>query len=230
MLADPASLGNLLASAGEALFDPDYWLKRGELAAVNGGRGAAWFIGSGADQWVLRHLRRGGKVAALSKDAYLWTGEARVRAFAEWRLLALLKQQGLPVPQPIAARYRRTGFIYRCDLITKRIPDAKPLSAALAAGAVPEPVWRAIGAAVSRLHRAGVDHADLNAHNILLTGQGGVSVIDFDRSRVRARGSWMQANLRRLRRSLEKVSRDLPRERFTAAAWEWLLSGYAPPV
>jgi 3-deoxy-D-manno-octulosonic acid kinase len=230
MLADPASLGNLLETAGEALFDPDYWLRRGELAAVNGGRGAAWFVGSGADQWVLRHFRRGGKVAALSKDAYVWTGEARVRAFAEWRLLALLTLRGLPVPQPIAARYRRTGFIYRCDLITKRIANAQPLSAALAAGSLPETVWRAIGAAVSSLHRAGVDHADLNAHNILLTGQGDVRVIDFDRGRLRAAGPWMQGNLGRLRRSLDKVSRDLPRERFTAAAWNWLLSGYAPPV
>jgi hypothetical protein len=36
----------------------------------------------------------------------------------------------------------------------------------------------------------------------------------------------MQANLARLRRSLDKVSRDLPRERFSAAEWQWLLSGY----
>ena len=45
--------------------------------------------------------------------------------------------------------------------------------------------WRAIGAAIARLHRGGVDHADLNAHNILLDGRGAVSVIDFDRGRVR---------------------------------------------
>jgi 3-deoxy-D-manno-octulosonic acid kinase len=226
MLADPASLGNLLESAGEALFDPDYWRSRGDLAAVNGGRGAAWFVGAGSDQWVLRHFRRGGFFAKASRDAYIWSGETRVRAFAEWRLLALLTMRGLPVPQPIAARYRRTGFIYRCDLITKRIADAQPLSAALAAGSIPRAVWYAIGATVSRLHRAGVDHADLNAHNILLASQGGVSVIDFDRGRLRAAGSWMQGNLARLRRSLDKVSRELPRERFSGAAWDWLLSGY----
>jgi 3-deoxy-D-manno-octulosonic acid kinase len=226
MLADPASLGNLLESAGEALFDPDYWLKRGELAAVNAGRGAAWFIGVGTNQWVLRHFRRGGYLAKVSRDAYIWSGETSVRAFAEWRLLALLKQRGLPVPQPIAARYRRTGLIYRCDLITKRIADAQPLSAALAEGCIREPVWRAIGAAIARLHGAGVDHADLNAHNILLGGPAGVSVIDFDRGRLRGGGAWMRRNLQRLRRSLDKVSRKLPRERFSAAEWQWLLSGY----
>jgi 3-deoxy-D-manno-octulosonic acid kinase len=225
MLADPNSLGNRLETVGEALFDPEYWLKRGELAAVNGGRGAAWFVGSRADQWVLRHFRRGGHVAKLWQDSYFWSGEPRVRAFAEWRLLALLSQRGLPVPQPIAARYQRTGLRYRCDLITRRIADAKPLSAALA-DPIPELTWRAVGAAIARLHRAGVDHADLNAHNILLCGQGGVAVIDFDRGRLRARGRWMHGNLMRLRRSLEKVSRDLPSGRFSAAAWNWLLSGY----
>ena len=50
------------------------------------------------------------------------------------------------------------------------------------------------GARSARRSRAciggGVDHADLNAHNILLDGRGAVSVIDFDRGRVRERGAW----------------------------------------
>jgi 3-deoxy-D-manno-octulosonic acid kinase len=224
MLADPESLGNRLESAGEAIFDPGYWQGRGELAAVSGGRGAAWFVGSGADQWVLRHFRRGGYAARLLQDGYLWCGEPRVRAFAEWRLLELLSRRGLPVPRPVAARYERSGLLYRCDLITRRIADARPLSSALAE-ALPEPVWRAVGAAIARLHRAGVDHADLNAHNILLR-EDGVCVIDFDRGRLRARGRWMRGNLQRLRRSLDKVSRDLPPGRFSDAAWGWLVSGY----
>src|SRR6202522_3378526 len=66
MLADPACLGNLLETAGEALFDPDYWRNRGELAAASGGRGAAWFIASGVHQWALRHFRRGGYIARVS--------------------------------------------------------------------------------------------------------------------------------------------------------------------
>ncbi len=100
-------------------------------------------------------------------------GRARIEcgAFAEWRLLALLTERGLPVPKPVAARYQRSGLIYRCDLITKRIANAEPLSAVLARGGLargadPEMQWRAIGATIANLHRAGVDHADLNAHNI----------------------------------------------------------------
>jgi 3-deoxy-D-manno-octulosonic acid kinase len=212
---------------------------------VASGRGAAWFVSTGAHRWVLRHFRRGGCIARVSPDRYIWTGEARVRAFAEWRMLAALSGLGLPVPKPIAARYRRTGFRYRCDLITQRIPDADTLSAVLAAAPISEPVWRGIGAAIARLHRAGADHADLNAHNILLDRHGAFSVIDFDRGRLRqarrGRSAWMQSNLRRLRRSLEKIARDLPHGRFSGEAWEWLLAGYrsqepvsstarAPPV
>ncbi len=226
MLSDPASLGNLPKDAQESLFDPEFWRRRGELLEVKGGRGSAWFVASGTRQWVLRHFRRGGFIARLSQDEYVWTGEDRVRAFAEWRLLDHLRQCGLPVPKPVAARYQRRAFCYRCDLITERIAGAEPLSAVLARGALQQARWRAVGAAVARLHRAGVDHADLNAHNILLDDRGSVSVIDFDRGRVRARGAWSARNLQRLRRSLAKIARDLPPGRCSDGTWEWLLAGY----
>src|ERR1700719_3954816 len=190
MLSDPASLGNLREDDQESLFDPEFWRRRGEMLEVKGGRGSAWFIASGARQWVLRHFRRGGFIARFSQDRYVWAGEDRVRAFAEWRLLELLSRRGLPVPKPVAARYQRSGLLYRCDLITQRIVGARPLSETLKDGAISESTWRAVGAAVAELHRAGVDHADLNAHNVLLDTRGVVSVIDFDRGRLRAPGAW----------------------------------------
>src|ERR1700685_2600350 len=105
MLSDPASVGNLPQSATEALFDPEYWRRRGELREVAAGRGSAWFIASGVRQWALRHYRRGGFIARLSKDLYVWTGENRVRAFAEWRALDPLTPRGPPGAQPLAARH-----------------------------------------------------------------------------------------------------------------------------
>jgi len=232
MLADPAGLGNLpgvalLNCAAAAIFEPKFWAERGELAEATRGRGSAWFITSASRQWVLRHYRRGGFIARLCRDRYVWSGEKRVRAFAEWHLLAALTQRGLPVPKPIAARYRRTGIFYRCDLITQRIAGAHPLSSMLARGALAKNVWRQVGMTVARLHAAGVDHADLNAHNILLDRQGVVSVIDFDRSKLRTPGAWASSNLSRLQRSLMKVSRELPPDRFSAAQWRHVLAGYA---
>ncbi len=136
---------------------------------------------------------------------------------------------GLPVPEPVAARYRRSGLSYRCDLITQRIADAETVAARLARAAIPEQCWRAVGAAIARLHGFGVDHADLNAHNLLLDTRGAVSVIDFDRGRLRERGSWALGNLRRLRESLVKISAALPEDRFSAQVWEWVLAGYQVP-
>jgi 3-deoxy-D-manno-octulosonic acid kinase len=226
MLADPHSLGNAQPDVSEALFDPGFWAARGEADAASGGRGSAWFVGSAAHPWVLRHYRRGGFVARLSEDRYWWSGEDRVRSFTEWRLLHYLSERGLAVPKPVAAFYRRERWTYRCDLITERISPAQPMSAALKAGTLAEPVWRAVGAALARLHRHGVDHADLNAHNILLGASGEVSVIDFDRGRLRAPGAWGFRNLARLKRSLQKIAADMPADRFTPASWAALMAGY----
>jgi hypothetical protein len=58
-------------------------------------------------------------------------------------------------------------------------------------------------------------------------------VIDFDRGMLRASGehsdAWAAKNLSRLHRSLVKVSRDLPPDRFSSAAWDRLLAGYQAP-
>jgi len=177
MLADPHSLGNAQLEASESLFDADFWAARGELAAVSGGRGSAWFVGSADHPWVLRHYRRGGFIARISRDRYWFSREDRVRSFAEWRLLHYLSQRGLNVPKPVAAFYRRERWTYHCDLITQRISQAQPLSAALKATALAEALWRDIGAAVAQSRvsvspaRLGAGPIDLIASNQTTTSQ-----------------------------------------------------------
>jgi 3-deoxy-D-manno-octulosonic acid kinase len=238
MLVDASLIGRAADREAEELFRPEYWRTRGELEPTSRGRGAAWYIatsiataaGAGSsrrrEHWVLRHYRRGGQAARLTVDRFVWAGESRVRAFAEWRLLRLLSERGLPVPEAIAARYERGRFTYRCDLLMRRIEAALPLSVLLAARALSVAEWRTIGAVLGRFHGAGVDHADLNAHNVLLDERGRVSLIDFDRGRLRPPGAWRRANLARLHRSLGKLARLLPADRFTPEAWDHLLSAY----
>ena len=62
------------------------------------------------------------------------------------------------------------------------------------------------GRLIARFHREGLDHADLNAHNLLFDGNGRGWMIDFDRGRLRIPATgWREGNLRRLLRSLHKL-------------------------
>ena len=208
-------------------FERDHWRARGALDEVAGGRGTVAFVHDTGRRWVLRHYRRGGLVARLLDDTYFYTGAARTRAHAEFRLLRRLREWNLPVPVPVAARYQRAGLVYRADLLTEELPTRLTLAQALASGPLETATWRAIGRCIAGLHSRGVQHADLNAHNLLLGADGEVYVLDFDRGRVRARGAWEDRVLARLRRSLDKVTGGLPAGRFGDAEWQSLLDGVA---
>lgn len=225
MLYDASRAGNLSAEA----FDPVLLARRGQIVGEARGRGTAWFLAVQNHFWVLRHYRRGGLVSSLSRDRYWWRGEDRTRPFAEWQLTYQLHRAGLPVPAPIAARYRKQGFGYRGDIITERLSDVWSLAQALDSAPLSLLTWIAIGRCLRRFHDLHVCHADLNAHNIMI-GQAReperIYLIDFDRGSLRKPGFWQDANLVRLRRSLEKITWGLPAERFTEDDWHGLLDGY----
>ena len=216
-----------LPQVGHEWFVPDYWRERGALRTQAGGRGGVSIVATPAGECVLRHYRRGGLVAALMGDRYLWTGADRTRPFAEFRLLAEIARLELPGPTVVAARYCRHGLSYAADLITRRIADAQTLAECLAAGWLDGELAEEVGALVARFHRAGVWHADLNAHNVLVTS-GALYLIDFDRGRMRIPAvAWQQANLQRLRRSLLKLGVAVDDEAaFEKNIWQPLLYRY----
>ncbi|MFT3906163.1 MAG: 3-deoxy-D-manno-octulosonic acid kinase [Steroidobacteraceae bacterium] len=215
-----------IPNAGADWLDPQWWQQRGTLDTPEGGRGSAWFIDADGRQMVLRHYRRGGLIARISQDRYLWWGEAFTRSFHEWNLLYQLRQAGLPVPVPLAARYLRSGRTYSAALLIERIPATRSLAALLASNPQPHALWVSVGRCLARFHRGGVYHADLNAHNVLCGAAGAVSLIDFDRGALRRPGLWRDANLVRLRRSLEKLALGWPADRFGDTDWLALLAGY----
>lgn len=206
-------------------FEPAWWQARGQAVPVDTGRGAAWFVGTPGAQWVLRHYRRGGAVARWVADRYLWLGLDRTRPFAEFRLTQRARGLGLPVPRPVAARVLRAGLTYSGDLITERL-HALPYSSLAAKRALDAAAWRAAGACVVLCHRAGLDHADLNLHNLLLDRSGAAHLIDLDRAVLRAPGRWAQANLARLMRSLDKLTPDWAAAD-RDAAWREFMAGYS---
>ena len=213
------------ASIAAEWFRDRYWRERDLIVGEEPGRGAVLFVSRGEQTWALRHYRRGGAAARLTPDRYLWTGLERTRAFREWRLLRELHDGGLPVPNPVAAHVHRSGLTYRGDIITERIADTRSMAAAIAAGEMDEGTWEAVGETLRRFHDRGVDHADLNAHNVLLDRQGRVFLVDFDRGGIRPGAGWKQRNLSRLHRSLRKISRQSGAA-FGQADWRRLLRGY----
>lgn len=208
-------------------FELSYWQDQPnppELAT--GGRGTVVFVGGSQDSWALRHYQRGGLPGRVLSDQFLFLGEDSTRSFREFRLLATLHEKGLPVPRPVAARYLRSGAIYRADLLTARIPGAQPLSFLLESNQFSTEIWRLTGRLIRRFHDAGVCHADLNAHNILVDAAGELFLLDFDRGTIRRDGQWKQANLRRLKRSLDKISEAKPGINVSDSDWLRLLDGY----
>ncbi|HEX7370144.1 MAG TPA: 3-deoxy-D-manno-octulosonic acid kinase [Rhodanobacteraceae bacterium] len=208
-------------------FDPDWWAARRQLHVAGGGRGGVAFIEAPVGDCVLRHYRRGGLVAPILGDRYVWNGRLRTRGFAEFRLLAALHARGLPVPAPIAARYVRRGPYYTADLITRAIDAAKTLAEIIDAGGLDAALAERVGVLVGQFHREGVDHADLNAHNILLAHDA-LWLIDFDRGEIRVTGTaWKLANLARLKRSLLKVGAcDHDEAALDREVWAPLMRGY----
>ena len=214
--------GDVLDQADSTLFDPSAWSARGKLTGSALGRGTTVFIRDGDNHWVLRHYLRGGMAATISRDRYVWTGLEQTRAWREWRLLAELRERGLPVPPPVAAQVVRRGLLYSADLITGRL-EGRALSVVAREQRLEQ--WKAVGACIRRFHDEGVFHADLNAHNILLDGDS-VALLDFDRSRLRPPGKWREQNLERLQRSLRKLSGIHFGFDFGDEQWHLLLAGY----
>jgi 3-deoxy-D-manno-octulosonic acid kinase len=226
ILYDPAILNHISSASFTA--SSWQWSQPVSGALRSAGRGATLFVGDGKNEFVLRHYRRGGLLGRVNRDLYLGLSGERTRAFAEFRLLAWLHAGGLPVPRPAAARYERIGALfYRADLLTVRVPGIRSLADRLLEDPVSDEFWRSLGRVIQRFHGAGVCHADLNAYNIQVKGAAEIFLLDFDRGRLLAAGSWQERNLARLNRSLRKVSQLEPRIAFSEQNWQQLIHGYS---
>ena len=198
-----------VAIPGGLLFDPAHWHAQGALTEQSGGRGSIQFIDNEDRRWVMRRYLRGGMAARFARDRYLWLGEERTRSFRELRLLATLRERGLPVPAPIAARYRRGFLTYGAELITERL-DGRPTAVRDAGGrpdgrralgrdrALPSPLPRRRRAA-RRPQRAATSCWASIARSGCSTSTAAGSAQP---------GSWRERVLDRLARSLAKISGD----------------------
>ncbi len=201
------------------LFDADRWPQLSEHqfnasgyadaqpVAGQGGRGGAWFVQTPVGNAVLKHYLRGGFLAKLITERYVYLGVARTRGFREFELLQKLSALGLPVPKPLAAFCLRGLFSYRAALVTARLPNVFSLLSAVQQSIAP---WQLLGETLARFHKAGAHHSDLNANNILVNSQNEVFIIDWDKCALEAApGAWCEKVLARLHRSLLKECKQL---------------------
>jgi len=182
--------------------------------------------------FVIKILRKGG-LGARARGAF----HGRARLAAEMEILAEAVRRGIPTSRPaFGATARMADGRVAAALATEKIPDAATLAALLAE----PPARRGIverrgalaraGEAVRAAHDRGLDHADLNAGNILVSlvpppDSPGAWVIDLGVSKLGSPlgASRRAANLVRLLRSVEKhAGRDPGRLRDAVA----FLRGY----
>ena len=79
----PRANGAMLFDAGQMASADEHWFEQASAGSddgsVSAGRGAVVFFDAPFGACVLRHYRRGGLVAHLNSDRYLWTGRKRTR-------------------------------------------------------------------------------------------------------------------------------------------------------
>ena len=216
-----------------SLFDPKWLsanslLRHEKLNTQNGdGRGNVYVFNYEEHDLVLRHYYRGGQLAKFIQDSYLWKGLYKTRSISELQMLSSLHCMNLPVPYPVAARIHRSGFIYTNDIVTQLIPNTQSLCSMLVKDVVPKEIWYEIGSVIRQFHDHNCNHADLNAHNILIDNKNKIFLIDFDKSKIdEATNGWKQLNLERLKRSLLKLNNTKVKFNYINNDFNQLLEGY----
>ena len=196
-----------IADPSQAIFDAEYWQSVNKVVGSATGRGTTWFVQLDTIPAALRHYRRGGLFGKLVKDQYWFSGWDKTRSAEEFQLLLTLIKAGVNVPRPIAARAVKVGRTYRADLLSERIPNARDLVSILQERTLSKEMYKKIGHEIAKMHNAGVNHTDLNIHNILLDDKDKVWIIDFDKCRLASEGQWKERNVERLKRSFHKEYR-----------------------
>lgn len=221
----------VVGSDCEKLFHRDWLVANSRCALVE--RGKAVMFAYRGRELVFKQYHRGGLAGRLVEKSYLYSRLPNTRVWREFNMLRAMRELGLPVPRPVAARCVSVPpLAYRGALITERIPDSRTLTEILCERPLDNETWAKLGALIARFHHKNVYHADLNASNILLTGSGDFYLIDFDKGVIRRSLSRQDANanVARLRRSLCKLQKRCPEFHFAEDNWQALVRAYRAAI
>lgn len=160
---------------------------------------------------VLRRYRHGGLFGRLLGSLF-WGPE---RALTELRVTVAAERAGAPVPHVLClTMWHSAGPFWSAVIGTREVPSAMDAAEALGAAETPGAriaLVRGLGAAIRRLHDAGVEHNDLQLRNLLVAEPllERIVVVDLDGARFDAGfgldGRRRARNLGRLVRSAVKL-------------------------
>jgi 3-deoxy-D-manno-octulosonic acid kinase len=181
----------------------------GETGAGN--RGSAFRIRlSDAPEIFARRARRGGLVRFVLKDLYF----GNPRPFKELELTIAAERRGVAVAEPIGAMIEWAGPLLYRGFYLSRALDGMTLWEFVQTdddATVRSHVLTIARAAIEKMHDAGLFHADLNLHNLMVTKANesfAVVILDLDKSRLKdgpLSRAMRRANWARLARSARKL-------------------------
>ena len=207
-------------------FDADYWRDKSEFAVIDGGRGGSVKADLKGEPIILRQYLRGGMIASLSKDRYIWLGKSSSRPWREWYLLKEARAAGLPVAKPLGACVWKSGLFYRAAIMTAYLEGTETLADYLSHSVLDQFHWHQLGLLIRDLQCKGFRHADLNANNILIDLSSKFHIIDFDKGRkMKKLDNWQWSALYRLQRSLVKIDKQ-NNLHYREDDWQALMDGY----
>lgn len=191
---------------------------------VPGGRGTTRRLRWGGGTFLLKRESRGGLAGGILPDLYL----RKIPFLLEWEAARRAAQAGL-ARSLVARAFVRHGPLLAVFTLSEEIAGARSLAEVLLRGEPTPALLHRCGMAVATLHRAGLVHGDLNAGNFLLLPDGRIFFIDFRHSRLHPGPPpplRRERNLKRLERSLRKISRGQGRS-LSPEAFCALRRGYA---
>jgi len=167
------------------------------------------------ERMMVKHYQHGGFFRKITGDILLGNS----RPFRELAILEAASQNGIPVPEALAARVIRIfGPFFRGDIVYKEIPysdnlleylkrlNERPMKERVSRK---REIIKRLADAIKKMHTSGIYHADLNVRNVLIQdSEAGIQVylVDFDCSRTKENVTLRERikNLSRFNRSCEK--------------------------
>ena len=179
--------------------------------SIADGRGGSVVVAPAAHvpHLLVRRYLRGGLPARFVRDLYIGV---RPRPFRELRITQSLYERGAPVAEPYGAAVQWLfPGCYRGWLATRFIDGARTLWRWLRdespSAAERQAVFDELARGIRHVRSLGIQHSDLNLHNILICPPANrVVLIDFDRAcEGTVDAADLTTELARLRRSARKL-------------------------